>query len=747
MLRLFVCTLLGLTTGVVKVNSQVFSTYPVDSTILQGGTVDFRCRLNGVYPCNNIHWVKYVGSGSSQYRAKKYVSSCASLNDRRTFDETRYSVAKQNINEYRLEIRDVRPSDAGDYGCIVYDTVSNMNIPSGTASLTVLNTWPTPICQASPSHATVGSTVRFTCSVPPGSPTLPLSWTNKKAVGFGGTKSVAPGETNEVYWRLQSIENYEKFTCISGYGDTAQKCSVSPLQIPPTPIMSPVVVRKVVGENADFSCNVIINTPSIKSKVWFVVDGEQNLRRFKNSSGRYLMLDDNSSFRIQKLTAKDNNTHVWCTAKNEKGIYSAATGTARLVVMPPKESPIITFPVDKPLPTSSPTDAITTSMHDISASDTMDTRGHSASVAGGTTAAIFLVLVVVALWVYMVKGRVKSMDDSFDSRLHHGNKDSRPLTVMIPPDQSYGSAIPMHAIEPPISTSNSSLFTSAESLTSRHDRTDYDIVQHPSLQPRADTMSRARPLAFMSSSDFQNKTQTLPSRHGRDRKIHTVCMAYQDHRGTSSLPGSPMLSRAKTKRRGTAATGNMRLDLKARLQPAADYRHSGNSHPRRSRSSHKLSRQEAIVSIYSDPRAASLPNSPLTARTSRRRRNTKDDVVLYALPLQSSAERLEMRSCSKDQIDIENGNVEMPLSKTSRIRSSFSKTTKRSFANTLSLSEMKLISSKKPMKIEHNKRRNVEGLVYAELDLKSCNTSDKVSILGNEDRTIYADIRGITMDL
>ena len=731
--------------GVDVVTGQVFSSHPVNSTVLQGGIADFRCRLNGMYPCKNIYWVKYVGKGNVRYRTKKYISSCITLTDRKYFDETRYSVTKQNINEYRLEIRDVRPSDAGAYGCVYQDNNNNVNRPSAIASLIVLNSWPRPTCSVIPKRPAVGQAVRFTCSPPPGSPTLPLTWAYRNSADFGGTMTVHPGQSYDIVWRLGTTENYEYFTCFAGQGNSVKGCTVSPLKIPPTPIVSPVIVRKVEGDNAEFKCQVVISTPSIKSRVWFVVDGEQKLRRFYNSSGRYRVLDDKATFRIKHLTEKDNNTHVWCTAKNERGVYSEATGTARLLVMgQPEGSQVIRNPIgDHYFGMEDNYGQEISSIDDISASNTTNgPRGHSAAVAGGTTAAIFLVIVVILLWIYLLKGRLKLMRKKIRGKPYF-KPDSSPLPVLTT-DQTYRKGLEVCAYEPPDVT-KVSIPKKADTLGSRQPRDRDDIVVYALPFPKgSDTLPYHR-----SSQHYHSKTQTLPARHGRSRKTHTVCMTYQDNNRGQSLPTTPLLPRRTSRRRGTTAE-DIKLDFRERQAsfiPA--------SHRSRGRTSCRIPLQAPVIAHCTTDfdKASSLPNSPRVRRSSRRR-HTKDEVVLYALPLQKGGGTLRMKSSSSttdlvQNIKNDNNTESNFLKKRSRFGTSISKGKKRSLVSSLSLSELRFGSRKSiRLSTEQRRRKNIEGLVYADLELStSSSSSEKENIIGNNERTVYADIKGINMEL
>ncbi|XP_072019405.1 uncharacterized protein [Amphiura filiformis] len=731
MLMIFVAAAVDVTSG------QVFSAHPVNSTVLQGGIADFRCRLNGVYPCTNIYWVKYVGSGNVRYRTKKYISTCVGLTDRKYFDETRYSVTKQNINEYRLEIRDIRPSDAGAYGCVYQDNNMNVNRPSAIASLIVLNSWPRPNCNVTPRNPVVGETVKFTCSPPAGSPSLPLTWTYRKSADFGGTMTVHPRQSYDIMWQLRTTENYEYFTCFAGYGNAVKGCTVSPLKIPPTPVVSPVIVRKVEGDNAEFQCQVVISTPSIKSRVWFVVDGDQKLHRFSNSSGRYRVLDDNASFRIKHVTERDNNTHVWCTARNERGIYSEATGTARLLVMS-QGSHIIRNTIEDAVrdSVSEYDEEQMSSVDDISASDnTNGAKGHSAAVAGGTAAAIFLVVVVIVLWIYLLKGRLKTMKKKIRGSPDSQN-DSSPLTILTT-DKTYDRGLEMCEYnEPPDVTK---VTPSTQSLASRQQRDIDDVVVY--ALPFSKGSETMRPMPFRSSHDYHTKTQTLPARHGRSRKTHTVCMTYQDNKG-SSLPATPLLSRRTTKRRGTA-TEDVKADFRDRQASFIPANHRSHG-----RASCRIPMQAPVLSQCNiDNRASSLPNSPQTVRASRRR-HTKDEIVLYALPLQKGGGTLRMKSSSSVADIIKNDANDLISKKRSRFGTSVSKGKKRSLVSSLSLTELRF-GSRKSIKLssEQRQRKNIEGLVYADLELSTGSMGDKESIIGEDERTVYADIKGISMDL
>ena len=725
----------GVTTG------QVFFTHPMNSTVLQGGIAEFRCNLNGIYPCNNIHWVKYIGSGHIKYRITKYLSSCVSLTDRKSFDETRYSVTKQHINEYRLEIRDIRPNDAGAYGCIYTDASANTKKPSAIATLNVLNVWPKPFCSVTPPNPNVGTTVKFSCSTPPGSPTLPLTWTYRKSSGFGGTMLVNPGQSYDIHWRLGTTENYEYFTCFAGYGSSVKGCTVSPLKIPPTPVVSPVIVRKMEGDNAEFKCKVGITTPSIQSRVWFVVDGEQKLRRFSNSSGRYKVLDDNALFRIKQLTERDNNTHVWCTARNDRGVYSEARGTARLLVMP-LGSHIIRNPIEDTYEyhPNNDQDKTTSSMDDISASNTTNSpQGHSAAVAGGTAAAIFLVIVVIALWIYLLKGRLRFMKKKIGGR-PYSMTDSAPLTVMTSAEK-YVESIQMSPYEPP-DVLRTSIIPSSATLPRRQRSDLEDIAVYALPMPKGYDTMRTMPSFMSSTHDYNHgrSIHTLPTRNARGRKTHTVCMAYQDNRG-SSLPASPIQPR-RSRRRET--TEDVKIDFRDRQTSfvPANQRSRG-------RTSCRIPLQTSTMSMHSDHRASSCPNSPRAIRASRRR-HTKDEVVLYALPLQKGGTLRMKSSGSIPSITDGESSGEFTYKKRPRFGTSISrpKSKKRSFVSSLSLSELRF-SSRRSIKLstDQKRRKNVEGLVYADLQLNSRKTNDKANIIGNEERTVYADIKGINMQI
>ncbi|XP_072019404.1 uncharacterized protein [Amphiura filiformis] len=414
--------------------AQRFILQPSDTVYKVGESALLTCGLSGSIGTGTHHWIK--GDPGSQ----TYVSRDLSIYDANV-DATRYAVTKEG-SVYTLRISSVKSADAGTYFCAIYN---GEWINSNRASLEIITKWPRPTCTTDPQKATIGGTVSFLCALPPSTTLrLPLTWTYT-AADFGGTKVMKPGETFSVDWTMRDTDNFGYFTCYAGrttgHGGA---CVDTPLKIPPKPVVRPVNRKKLVGENAEFDCVPDIVHPNVTLYTWFV-QGRDGYHEYTQTVGRFRVRQGGKNLKIRNLTLSDDNMEIWCKAQNNLGINAESDVKAHIYVQQgPETTTKIELPSTKAPTTSTNTDITTTitPANQTSNSNIIYNPEDSSNVKGiivaGTIAGAILLIIIIILALYLLKGKDNnksvipvSVEPKKDNTNRYSKIIMRPLSVFM----------------------------------------------------------------------------------------------------------------------------------------------------------------------------------------------------------------------------------------------------------------------------------------------------------------------------
>ncbi|XP_072019489.1 uncharacterized protein [Amphiura filiformis] len=132
---------------------------------------------------------------------------------------------------------------------------------------------------------------------------------------------------------MGEIDNFENFTCyagqnIDGHGDP---CEVTPLKIPPKPVVKPENRTRFVGKNATFDCVPDILHPNVTLYAWFV-QGYDGYHEYTQTTGRFRIRKGGEKLQIQNLTLTDDRMQIWCKAQNSLGVNEKSEINATIYV-------------------------------------------------------------------------------------------------------------------------------------------------------------------------------------------------------------------------------------------------------------------------------------------------------------------------------------------------------------------------------------------------------------------------------
>ncbi len=231
---------------------------------------------------------------------------------------------EQDSDRYHLQINNVQRDDSGTYWCNMIET--NWHHNSETALLTVIPLLPEykPSCNIYPSRPRVGETVSFKCTLSERDPPSLLTWfesTSSDAIQIEDKTEVNPGETYAVERELTESDNMREFTCVAGPHLNGPNCSITPLQIPTTVLISPSHLTLLEHQNATFTCD-LKSTPQqladrYEWRVFLVDKGDVKVNRdtVQNLDGRFKLDQNGQTLQIIDVTPGEFNfSQIRCIA-------------------------------------------------------------------------------------------------------------------------------------------------------------------------------------------------------------------------------------------------------------------------------------------------------------------------------------------------------------------------------------------------------------------------------------------------
>ena len=317
--------------GLTQLSEQhLMASEPEDVAVDEGNAVKLHCALgDDRYPCQTINWMKITAYGPST------VSSCRTAVN----NDPRFSISYDVFNNsFVLQIQNVGIRDAGSYYCRAKDV--RRRFQSRAATLTVREQpLPIPLCGVSPMirdrFVRVGSSVHFTCTLPPNSAPMELTWINTNDTSLY-TESVSAGGSHSLQWDVKLTDNSAIFSCYASRDniDKGPLCSIPPLQVLPV-LYKLDVLRKPKGRSADFNCTMAqTHATSLVNVQWVLVQKEGIEQMINGTNGRYRFRQNGSSFRIKNVSYHDNGTRVWCEVTNNEGKTYRSTESTILYVFP-----------------------------------------------------------------------------------------------------------------------------------------------------------------------------------------------------------------------------------------------------------------------------------------------------------------------------------------------------------------------------------------------------------------------------
>ncbi|XP_054753128.2 uncharacterized protein LOC129258914 [Lytechinus pictus] len=292
-----------------------FRNQPDTVTAYAGDTIYMRCDLNlGEVAGSSVHvtWIKSDNKNPTTYISIRghFVHSFIG----------RFSIAGDTTRgEHDLMIQDVQYEDAGLYYCQVSGPGGTV-ITSVMGRLTVRVPIPIPTCSMTPSSPRVGQRVTFICrqQMHPSVDYEVLNWwneTSRSRIQQQGRYS----DGSIFFTRLLSDSDQgQQFVCSQSqvFVEGERNCTVVPLPAAEvstianpleTIVINPTVKYVAEGSSATFGCQ----SRAAPVSRWVFGYGSK-ASKVRQSRGRFLVSADRSEFTVIRTTSNDNNTAVRC---------------------------------------------------------------------------------------------------------------------------------------------------------------------------------------------------------------------------------------------------------------------------------------------------------------------------------------------------------------------------------------------------------------------------------------------------
>ncbi|XP_071503902.1 uncharacterized protein [Diadema antillarum] len=351
----FLCLLLTCYSMTSMVLSLSFRNQPDTVSAYAGDTIYMRCDL-------------YLDAGDQPSTLRvtwKKVDSRNTLKDISILghivlanaDPERFSiVGDPRMGEHDLKIQDVQYEDAGMYFCQV--TASGRFLESAAGRLTVHVPIPIPTCEINPPIPTVGQRVTFVCAqqMHPQVNYEALNWWNETS----RSKIVTQGRYSDgsIYFTrlLLDSDRNQKFVCSQGqtYVPGSRNCSIIPLPaieistianpLTHTIFINPAIKNVTERSSATFGCRSSAGPVSR----WVFGYGSR-ASKIRETRNRFLVSADKSELTVIRTTLNDSNSVVRCIVVTDAG--EKLTARSVLYVLPSNTQPDVTDPkIAPPLP-------------------------------------------------------------------------------------------------------------------------------------------------------------------------------------------------------------------------------------------------------------------------------------------------------------------------------------------------------------------------------------------------------------
>ena len=346
-----------------------FRNQPGLVTAYKGDTVNIKCDLyldpNVPGSSVTVTWIK-----SDNRNAFKYIS-IRGIIVQAYADPTRYSISGDpNRGEHDLMITNLKYEDAGMFWCQV--TSSGQLIESDAGRLTVQVPIPVPTCSMNPATPQVGERVTLTCDqeMHPGVNYEALNWWNdtSRTKMFGQRYS-----DGSIYFTriLTESDRNQRFICSQGvsFVEGQRNCTLTPLK--PIEIstiatqlytisISPEMKYVTERSSATFSC-----TSNAGSVTRWIFGYGSRASKIRDTRGRFLVSADRSELTVIRTTMDDHNTGVRCVVITPEGgkliAHSVLTVLKTSTVATNPRIPLPPPPLSTPQPkTEEPTRRATT---------------------------------------------------------------------------------------------------------------------------------------------------------------------------------------------------------------------------------------------------------------------------------------------------------------------------------------------------------------------------------------------------
>lgn len=349
-----------------------FRNQPDTVTVYAGDTIYMRCDLNldGVAGSSvSVTWIKSDNTNPQT----QYISIRGHI----VHTYTRFSIAgDSNLGEHDLMIRNVDYEDAGMYWCQA--SGAGGVIESVAGRLAVRVPIPIPTCSMTPPQPSVGQRVTFICSqqMHPSVNYEALNWWNETSRSKIRTQGRYSDGSIFFTRLLSDTDQGQQFVCSqsSVFVEGERNCTVVPLPAIEvstianpleTVVMNPTVKYVTEGSSAMFGCQSRAG-PVAR---WVFGYGSR-ASKIRATRGRFLVSADRSEFTVIRTTLNDNGTAVRCIVILPSGVKligestlkvlpagtEAAAVNPRIPPPPPPVSTHQTFRTEQPsiIPTRKP---------------------------------------------------------------------------------------------------------------------------------------------------------------------------------------------------------------------------------------------------------------------------------------------------------------------------------------------------------------------------------------------------------
>ncbi|XP_071955634.1 uncharacterized protein [Antedon mediterranea] len=297
-----------------------------------GQQVTLTCDVENGFDTSrhHIYWSKMDGSKETYLSKDRKVYNSVEVNLRRRLSIT------GDITQgfFNLHIQETKKKDAGIYICVLYDK-RGIDKASIRLDLTIIQVRTPdtgyPKCEMSPKQPRLNDKVTFTCLSKGSIPKVSLNW--MRADDTVSQHDVADSTRNAVFTQhiILETDNMVPFTC-TAHGTSLHRpinCSVVPFSFPTMVNISPFFKKLTIGQNITLKCTAVA-IPSPDRFKWTYGKGNK-LIRISKSLGRFELLNNGRTLRIQNISINDNNIPVKCTVRNSMNIKGSKETTLKVI--------------------------------------------------------------------------------------------------------------------------------------------------------------------------------------------------------------------------------------------------------------------------------------------------------------------------------------------------------------------------------------------------------------------------------